>query len=483
MRPLGWTPCASDPECFDCRDCDALPKNCDYFVDASLRQEHAAKWRRRFGTAGASHELIALVEGLVEQLSRSQGVSASADLISLHARAKGIDLSPADAESGARASSRIEPTSPGMYRPSTRNTAASQAPLPPSVGEQMEAVLAAAIPLTKQEQLALFKRLAAYRQLVRFDAWDNARHALTEFVDETLPRTMGSTGWSMHDLYRYASGPVKLPQDEVGSDQLSLVLAAIHALEVGAKEPARDWAVEAARLQETLILRNLRLAAYTARRHAGRRFLWYADLFQEGCIGLMRAVQRFDPYRGNEFSTYAVWWIRQGITRTSADKELAIRLPVYLSELARKIRTVDQSRIAHGLSVPSSAEMAELAGEPDAQRISDIRRALTPMARLVTAERMASVDHLEELAQQQESRGGLLRSVAMLPQRERAVIELRYGLLDGVPRTLQAVGDELQLTRERIRQIERRAFDKLRPLLAAAGIQVALDWQQGDRTE
>ncbi len=481
MRPAGWTPCALDPECFDCGDCDASPKHCDYLVDASLRQEHAAVWRRRTGTAGASHELIGLVERVVQELYRHQGISASVDLISHHAKTMGVDLLPIDAESGARASSRIESSSPGMYRPSESLSVRSQSPLPPTVGERMEAMLAlTAIPLGKPEQLALFKRLAAYRTLLQFDSWEVASRELTEYVDATLPRAMETTNWSTHDIYRYSSGSAKLPREEAGVEDLSSLLAAVQALEIGTGGPSSDWATEAAAIETLLTVRNLRLVAHTARRHAGRRFLWYADLFQEGCIGLMRAVKRFDPYRGNEFSTFAVWWIRQGITRASADKELPIRLPAYLAELARKIGSVDQSQVAHGLPRLSLGELSTSIGETDETRLSEVRSALMPIVRLADAEAEPSADILDELGERLESNAAVRRSLALLPERERAVVEMRYGVLDGIPRTLQAVGDELQLTRERVRQIEHRAFKKLRPLLAAAGVESGVAWIKGE---
>lgn len=481
MRPAGWTPCTSDPECFDCRDCAASPRRCDYFIDASLRQENAAIWRRRTGTAGASHELVGLVEALIHRLYRRQGVSISADLLSDEAKANGIDLSPADIGSCARASSRVETTSPGMYRPSRSPAAPNQAPLAPTAGERMEAMLASqAIPFEKPEQLRLFKRLVAYRTLLKFDGWVVASTELTQFVDTNLPWALDTTGWSTHDVYRYSGGSSKVPREDAESELLSSVLAAIHALEIGARESEDNWAAQAANIETVLTVRNLRLVAHIARRHAGRRFLWYADLFQEGCLGLLRAVQRFDPYRGNEFSTFAVWWIRQGITRASADKELIIRLPAYLAEVARKVRTAESWRAAHGLPRCTLPELSVLTGESDLGRLSEIRTALMPPAPLADAELLPSDADLDELGEQSETSAAVHRSLKLLPDRERAVVEMRYGVPDGIPRTLQAVGDELALTRERVRQIEHRAFAKLRPLLAAAGVQPGIVWLEAE---
>jgi RNA polymerase primary sigma factor len=233
-----------------------------------------------------------------------------------------------------------------------------------------------------------------------------------------------------------------------------------------------EVAVDARRAADLLVRGNLRLVISLARRFRGRG-LELPDLVQEGNLGLLKAVERFDPSRGFRFSTYAAWWIRQAITRGLADRGRAVRLPVNAHETLSRLRWVELELWQRLGREPTETELAEGVGVRPA-RLQEIRYATEDVASLdaplgaeVGGGTLGSlVPDLRALdpaavAADDDTRDLLLAAVARLEEREREVLELRFGLRGGEPCTLEEIGHRYGVTRERIRQIELRGLRKL----------------------
>ncbi len=223
--------------------------------------------------------------------------------------------------------------------------------------------------------------------------------------------------------------------------------------------------------KDAFLTANLRLVVANARRYANTSGIDFLDLIQEGNLGLIRAVEKFDWRKGFKFSTYATWWIRQAITRAIADKSRTVRIPVHLHDTLAAVRAAQASLKAELGRDPKPDEIAEEAGVT----VDKVELALS-VADTVSLEQPVGEDGAQlgdfiededaadpvAITEEMDVANSLRVSIERLPEREGRILALRYGFYDGVPRTLEEIGEEFNLTRERIRQLEKLALCRLR---------------------
>ena len=270
--------------------------------------------------------------------------------------------------------------------------------------------------------------------------------------------------------------PVRMYLKEIGRVPLlsadeEIVLA--KQIEAGAEEDATYKEIQLSKkAKKKLVDANLRLVVSIAKRYVGRGML-FLDLIQEGNLGLIKAVDKFDYTKGYKFSTYATWWIRQAITRAIADQARTIRIPVHMVETINKLIRISRQLLQDKGREPTPEEIAEGMGIT-AERFREIQKIAQEPVSLETPIGEEEDSHLGDFIEDQDAVAPddaasyiLLQEqiedvFTCLTDREQQVLILRFGLKDGKPRTLEEVGQHFNVTRERIRQIEGKALTKLR---------------------
>jgi RNA polymerase primary sigma factor len=323
-----------------------------------------------------------------------------------------------------------------------------------------------------QQLLEVAEHSGTIRQGELADALE--AHEVDALETDAVYRELEQRGIEVLEDEREAPPPAQAPIQETTTDALQLFLreAGRHPLLTAPQEVELAKRVERGdlRAKTTMIQANLRLVVSIAK-HYRNQGLPFLDLIQEGTLGLIRAVEKFDWRRGYKFSTYATWWIRQAVARALADKARTIRMPVHIVERMQKMNRAERILWPRLGRQPTLEEIAEEANLPahQAREVRAAARASTSLDQpvgdyedavfgdFVPGDEPLPDEQVEDSLRNQ----ALKQALAALSERERRVIVLRYGLDDSDPKTLEEIGRRLGLTRERVRQIETEALKRL----------------------
>jgi RNA polymerase primary sigma factor len=293
-------------------------------------------------------------------------------------------------------------------------------------------------------------------------------------ADESIPDS------PLEDLLDAVDDEVRPESRATNRANLAVYLSEIARIPLLSREQEQELARRVrqgdAEAKDRMAEANLRLVVQIARRYLNRG-LPLQDLIEEGNLGLLRAIEKFDPDRGTRFSTYATWWIRQAVVRALANQARTIRLPVHVELLLGRYHR-EQQRLTQMLGRPPTIE--EVARELDIpveqlRELEEVRRPLlsldaAPVDTVVGDQGAGAVDRIGSLLRE---RTDLMTLLDDLARNEATVLRLRFGLGGAEPQTLEAIGRQLGVTRERVRQIESAGLRKLRALLAARGVDAA----------
>ena len=304
----------------------------------------------------------------------------------------------------------------------------------------------------------LYEQLEAHNvEIIDEPDEDLEKFSLTESTVDLFQSELSAEGVAIDD-------PVKVYLKEIGRVPL---LTSEEEIDLAVRITQGDEKAKQ-RLSEA----NLRLVVSIAKRYVGRG-MQFLDLIQEGNLGLIKAVEKFDHTKGFKFSTYATWWIRQAITRAIADQARTIRIPVHMVETINKVKKVSSQLLHRNGHEPTADEIAAELDMP-VDKVRGIMRVAQEPVSLETPIGEEEDSHLGDFIPDEDApvpaeaashtllKEQLASVLQSLTPREEKVLRLRFGLEDGRPRTLEEVGKEFQVTRERIRQIEAKALRKLR---------------------
>ena len=482
-RIPAWTPCSTDPVFFDCQECEIGWSPCRLRLDDSLRHWRAAQYSRHSGPLSAHEERDNKIENEITRLLRSHGVSVNVSVLLEYVPEETLGgITAIELENLLRKSPRLVESSPRMFKLKDVLQAecirASFGPLPISSGTQLESLIENSPTLGVTNQTRLFKELGGLNLLASFETGQTARTALDEIMHDCLETVLSMYEWNIRALQKYAIGPETVPNNEVSTDGAvsvtSRLLSAVAAGELLTRMSPAEASKRVPGLKEVLLRGNLRLVAHEARMRAHGGFLSFAELVQVGTIGLMTAMDRFDPFRGFQFSTYATHWIRQAIGREQANLDRSIRLPVHVVE---ELNSLLQRRMQLESDLNRSVTNVELANELGLQldRVEFLLELAHPPASLDllledghgAVESKLLLHETPDIEEQRNlsnriTRDAVEKALSLLSAREAQVIKFRFGIGGGSPQTLEQVGQHLGVTRERIRQIEAKALKKLR---------------------
>ena len=450
--------------------------------DESLRHWRSARFNRYKGTLSLTEERDNQIESEVVRFLYRHGLPVNAELLLEHLPQRTLgDIAPAELEILLGKSKNLVESSPKMFKLAdlvNDRFETSFDPLPISSGTQLESLIHASSTLGRHTQTRLFKEYAGFKLMASFETWQDARIGLDEIIDRGLEEVLSKRRWSIRKVYKYAVSsepvPVSSESSEFSIEENSRVLTAVIAGELLERVPLSNANANAAAIWSRLLIGNLKLVAREARVRAHGDFLTFSELFQIGTIGLITALEKFDPFRGYQFSTYAFSWIRQAITREQADLNRVIRLPVHLVEQINRVlsRRRDMELRIH--RIPTIVELADKLNDPP-DRIRDLIELANPPLSLDSLledqssgiENQLMIHNLPKCVEgeslsQRLTWNALDQVLMTLSEREEEIIKRRFGLGGRDPQTLEKIGQFFGVSRERIRQIEAKALRKLR---------------------
>jgi RNA polymerase primary sigma factor len=464
VRFPAWSPCVENPETFDCGGCEiGFELNCRLREDASQRRFRAAEWRRRTGLQPSTTTWGVAAIRLAVELARAQGLPITARMV--RDRPEMAATRDEDSlERTLRASGAFEESSPSLFTlmpdPQPRI-----APIAPGSGSALETLANESPPRSSGEQLRLAVVLMGANAIAALPSTSTSEH-LEELIESSLAKNRSLAGIGLAQLQRWSDGSDRVPV-EIGDD-VSPVLTAIFALDLLARNGYEGSRSLGAQAKEMLVVGNIRLVVAQARALVWKSNLEFVDVVQEGVIGLMRAIDGYDPYRGFAVTTYAVPWIRQAIQRAIHDQGRTIRLPVHVGALMDRLRWIAAEAELDFDQTPAGLihDALVLAGETGltVERIATLQAAALdpiPLSQ-VALDTILNSDATSAPAVEAPRAQAVKIALSELTTVEKKVVDRRYGFGSEAPATLQEVGDELGITRERVRQLQVRALDKIR---------------------